>query len=146
MSLELLPIIFVAVRRGVVPAATAGLLYGLLQLGLPGAFVYHPARAALDYPLAFMSLAVAGFVGVRGWRSLALAVALALLARFACHFFSGLIFFAAYAPDWEAPWLHAATYNLPYLVPEGILTMLLLWPLLKAYDAAFPGRGRREAS
>ena len=101
VSLELLPIIFVAVRRGVVPAATAGLLYGLLQLGLPGAFVFHPAQAALDYPLAFMSLAVAGFVDVRGWRSLALAVTLALSARFACHFLSGLIFFAAYAPDWE---------------------------------------------
>jgi thiamine transporter len=146
VSLELLPIIFVAVRRGVVPAATAGLLYGLLQLGLPGAFVYHPAQAALDYPLAFMALAVAGFVDVRGWRSLALAVALALLARFACHFLSGLIFFAAYAPGWEAPWLYAATYNLLYLVPEGVLTTLLLWPLLKAYDAAFPGRGRRAAA
>jgi len=142
VSLELLPIIFVAVRRGVVPAATAGLLYGLLQLGLPGAFVFHPAQAALDYPLAFMSLAVAGFVDVRGWRSLALAVALALTARFACHFLSGLIFFAAYAPGWEASWLYAATYNLLYLVPEGVLTTLLLWPLLKAYDAAFPGRGR----
>ena len=146
VSLELLPIIFVAVRRGVVPAATAGLLYGLLQLGLPGAFVYHPAQAALDYPLAFMALAVAGFVDVRGWRSLALAVALALVARFACHFLSGLIFFAAYAPGWEAPWLYAATYNLLYLVPEGVLTTLLLWPLLKAYDAAFPGRGRRAAA
>ena len=145
VSLELLPIIFIAVRRGVVPAATAGLLYGLLQLGLPGAFVYHPAQAALDYPLAFMSLAVAGFVNVRGWRSLALAVALALLARFVCHFLSGLIFFAAYAPGWEAPWLYAATYNLLYLVPEGLLTAIVLWPLLKAYDAAFPGRGRRAA-
>jgi thiamine transporter len=145
VSLELLPIIFVAVRRGVVPAMTAGLLYGLLQLGLPGAFVFHPAQAALDYPLAFMALAVAGFVDVRGWRSLGLAVALALLARFTCHFLSGLIFFAAYAPAWESPWLYAATYNLLYLVPEGILTTLLLWPLLKAYDAAFPGRGRRAA-
>jgi thiamine transporter len=145
VSLELLPIIFVAVRRGVVPAATAGLLYGLLQLGLPGAFVFHPAQAALDYPLAFMSLAVAGFVEVRGWRTLALAVVLALLARFTCHFLSGLIFFAAYAPEWEASWLYAATYNLLYLVPEGVLTTLLLWPLLKAYDAAFPGRGRQAS-
>jgi len=146
VSLELLPIIFIAVRRGVVPAAAAGLLYGLLQLGLPGAFVFHPAQAVLDYPLAFMSLAVAGFVDVRGWRTLALAVAFALSASFACHFLSGLIFFAAYAPEWEAPWLYAATYNLLYLVPEGLLTTLLLWPLLKTYDAAFPGRGRWAAS
>jgi len=142
VSLELLPIIFIAVRRGVVPGAVTGLLYGLLQLGLPGAFVYHPVQAALDYPLAFMSLAVAGFVDVRGWRSLALAVALALAARFCFHFLSGLIFFASYAPGWESPWLYSATYNLLYLLPEGILTTLLLWPALKAYDAAFPGRAR----
>ena len=142
VSLELLPIIFIAVRRGVVPAATTGLLYGLLQLGLPGAFVYHPAQAALDYPLAFMSLAVAGFVDVRRWRALALAVLLALSARFCFHFLAGLIFFASYAPQWEAPWLYSATYNLLYLLPEGVLTTLLLWPALKAYDAAFPGRGR----
>ena len=73
------------------------------------------------------------------------AVVVALLARFTCHFLSGLIFFAAYAPELESPWLYAATYNLLYLVPEGVLTTLLLWPLLKAYDAAFPGRGRRAA-
>ena len=145
VSLELLPIVFVAVRRGVAPALTAGLLYGLLQLGLPGAYVYHPAQAVLDYPLAFTVLAVAGFVTVRGWRSLAAAVALAIGARFVFHFLSGLIFFATYAPDWEAPWLYAMTYYLLYLVPEGVLTALLLWPLLKAYDAAFPGRGGRAA-
>jgi thiamine transporter len=144
VSLELLPIIFIAVRRGVVPGAVTGLLYGLLQLGLPGAFVYHPVQAALDYPLAFMALGVAGFVDVRGFRSLTLAVFLALAVRFVFHFLSGLIFFAAYAPQWEAPWLYAATYNLLYLLPEGILTALLLWPALKAYDAAYPGRPRRS--
>lgn len=145
VSLELLPVIFIAVRRGVVPGLVTGLLYGLLQLGLPGAFVYHPVQALLDYPLAFMSLAVAGFVDVRGWRSLALAVALALSARLVFHFLSGLIFFAAYAPGWEAPWIYALTYNLLFLVPEGALTVLLLWPALKAYDAAFPGRSGRPA-
>lgn len=33
VSLELLPIIFIAVRRGVAPAIVTGVLYGLLQLG-----------------------------------------------------------------------------------------------------------------
>ncbi len=140
VSLELLPVIFIAVRGGVAPALFAGLMYGLLQLLLPGAFIFHPVQAALDYPLAFMALAVAGFVDVRGWRTLSLAVAMAVGARFVFHFLSGLVFFAEYAPAWEAPWLYSITYNLLYLAPEGLLTVLLLWPLLKAYDAAFPGR------
>jgi len=139
VSLELLPIVFIAVRRGVVPGLAAGLVYGLLQLVLPGAFVYHPLQALLDYPLAFGALATAGFVRVRGFPSLVAAVSVGQAARLVCHFFSGLIFFAEYAPEWEAPWLYALTYNLLYLVPETLLTCVLLWPLLKAYDAAFPG-------
>jgi thiamine transporter len=138
VSLEMLPIVFIAVRRGVVPALAAGVVYGLLQLVLPGAFVYHPLQALLDYPLAFGALAAGGLVAVTGWRSLAAAVALACAARFVCHFLSGLIFFAEYAPEWEAPWLYSITYNALYLVPEAVLTAVLLWPLLKAYDAAFP--------
>lgn len=138
VSLELLPIVFIAVRRGVAPAFTAGIVYGLLQLVLPGAFVYHPAQALLDYPLAFAALAAGGVVAVSGWRSLASAVALACAARFVFHFLSGLIFFAEYAPEWESPWLYALTYNALYLLPEAVLTALLLWPVLKAYDAAFP--------
>jgi thiamine transporter len=124
------------------PALLAGLLYGMLQLMLPGAFIFHPAQVALDYPLAFMAPAVAGFVNVRGWRSLWLAVGLGFSARLVFHFLSGLIFFASYAPAWEAAWVYALTYNLLFLVPEALITALVLWPLLKAYDAAFPGRGR----
>ena len=151
VSLELLPLVFVAVRRGVVPGLTAGLLYGVLQLGLPGAYVLHPLQALLDYPLAFMAVALAGFVpvgpvtGRRGLMQLAAAVAVAGAGRLVFHFLSGLVFFAEYAPHWEAPWLYALTYNLLYLVPEVVLSTLLLWPVLRAYDAAYPGRagGRR---
>ena len=138
VSLELLPVIFIAVRRGVVPGLVTGVVYGFLQLALPGAFVFHPLQALLDYPLAFGALAVGGFVAVTGWRSLAVAVAFACAARFVFHFLSGLIFFAEYAPGWEAPWLYSLTYNVLYLLPEAVLTAVLLWPLLKAYDAAFP--------
>jgi len=151
VSLELLPLVFVAVRRGVVPGLTAGLLYGVLQLGLPGAYVLHPAQALLDYPLAFMAVALAGLVrvgavaGRHGALRLLAAVAVAGAGRLVFHFLSGLVFFAEYAPHWEAPWLYALTYNLLYLVPEVVLSAILLWPLLRAYDAAYPARagGRR---
>jgi thiamine transporter len=140
VSLEMVPLIFIAVRRGFVPGLAGGAVFGALQLILPGAFIYHPLQAALDYPLAYMAVAAAGLVGVRGVKTLALAVTVGSLARLVCHYFSGLIFFATYAPKWESPWLYALTYNLLYLVPEAVITALVLWPLLKAYDAAFPGR------
>ena len=65
------------------------------------------------------------------------AVLLGTGGRFFFHFLSGLIYFASYAPSWEAPWLYAMTYNLLYLVPEAVITAIVLWPLLTAYDAAF---------
>jgi thiamine transporter ThiT len=38
--------------------------------------------------------------------------------------------------------VYSITYNLLYLVPEAVITVVVLWPLLKAYDAAFPAGGR----
>lgn len=157
VSLEMIPILFVAIRRGLGPGVATGAVYGLVQLVLPGAFVYHPLQALLDYPLAFAAVGLAGLVPVRtdvasdaagdrgGWLAEAARAVVALVpavvlgtgARFFFHFLSGLIYFASYAPSWEAPWLYAVTYNLLYLVPEAIVTAIVLWPLLKAYDAAF---------
>jgi thiamine transporter len=139
VSLEMLPIVIVAIRRGVVPGAVAGGLYGLLQLVLPGAFVYHWAQAALDYPLAYAALGAAGLVGVRGWKTLVGAVVAGSAARLIFHFLSGLIFFPTYAPSWEWPWLYALTYNLLFLVPEAAITGVALWPILKGLQAALPG-------
>jgi thiamine transporter len=152
-GLEMLPILFIAVRRGVLPGVVAGGLFGLLQLtGVAGTpYIYHPLQAALDYPLAFAGLGLAGLVpvgklsGTKGVAQLTAAVTVGTGARFVCHFFSGLIFFAEYAPAWEAPWLYSITYNLLYLLPSAVVTALVLWPLVRSYDAAFPDP-RRLAS
>ena len=148
VSLEMLPIVFIAVRRGLVPGVTTGLVYGFVQLtGLAGApFIYHPLQAALDYPLAFAAVGLAGVVPVVGWRSLWAAVAVGSAGRLVFHFLSGLLFFASYAPKWEAAWLYALTYNLLFLVPEALITAVCLWPLLKAYDAATGGGASRGES
>jgi thiamine transporter len=149
-GLEMLPILFIAVRRGVVPGIVAGGLFGLLQLtGVAGTpYIYHPLQALLDYPLAFAALGLAGFVPVGPLDTranvvrLAAAVTAGAGARLVCHVLSGLIFFAEYAPAWEAPWLYSITYNLLYLLPSAVVTALVLWPLLRSYDAAFPDTRR----
>ena len=44
VSLEMLPILFVAIRRGLGPGVATGVVYGLLQLLLPGAFITTRCR------------------------------------------------------------------------------------------------------
>ncbi|HUK76272.1 MAG TPA: energy-coupled thiamine transporter ThiT [Thermoleophilia bacterium] len=164
VSLEMLPILFIAVRRGLVPAVTVGVVYGFVQLLLPGAFLVQPVQVLLDYPLAFGALGLAALVPVPvspvrlNWREirpaparvvpfLALlsgAVVLGVSARFVCHFLSGIIFFGSYAPAGQAVWIYSLTYNLLYLAPEAVLTVVLLALLTVAYDEAGVARGGRS--
>lgn len=140
VTLEMLPLLFLALRRGVGPAVVAGGLYGFIQLLLPGAVLYHPAQVLFDYPLAFAAVGLAGLVRGTTLPRMIAAVGIGCAARFAFHFLSGLIFFASYAPEWAGPWLWSVVYNVTYLVPQAVISAVLLWPLLRAYDAAFPPR------
>lgn len=64
-------------------------------------------------------------------------------AKFLAHLVSGVVFFAAYAPPGESVWVYSAAYNAAYLIPQAMLALLLLPPLLKRLDAASatPQRG-----
>ena len=146
-GLEMLPILFIACAavwcRASSPAASSACCNSAGVAGTP--YIYHPLQAALDYPLAFGALGLAGLVPVGSSVASAAVARLSRRrrpgagARLVFHFLSGLLFFAEYAPGWEAPWLYSITYNLLYLLPSAVVTALVLWPLLRAYDVAFPG-------
>jgi thiamine transporter len=123
VSLEMLPLFVLALRRGVGPGVLAGALYGCVDLVM-NPYIVHPAQVLLDYPLAY------GFVGLSGlwarrWReahargalSLATstvllpALALGALGRYVAHVVSGVIFFAQYAPKGQPVILYSALYN-----------------------------------
>ena len=149
-GLEMLPILFIAVRRGRDPRR--GRRRALRPASVDGRRRHartstthsrrcwttrSPSRPGSRRPRAGGAARPA-----RGVARLVGAVTVGAGARFVCHFLSGLIFFAEYAPAWEAPWLYSVTYNLLYLLPSAVVTALLLWPLLRAYDAAFPDERR----
>lgn len=149
VSLEMFPLILLALRQGPWVGVTAGLVYGLIDILTPPVFAFHPVQVLLDYPLAFAALGLAGLfrptvVGA------VVGAAVAVLARFVCHFLSGVVFFASSAPESWNPYLYSAAYNAAYLVPSLLLAGVVVVVLLRALDAAQPSprqiRHRRPAA
>jgi thiamine transporter len=134
----MVPILVLALRRGPRIGILAGVAFGMVVL-VEEPFIYHPVQFLLDYPLAFGSLGLAGFFRNLRWPLLpSLGVAVGIAGRFLCHFVSGLVFFASYAPAGMNPAVYSAIYNALYLVPELIIsevvTAILVWRgILKMY-------------
>jgi thiamine transporter len=148
ISLEMIPLILLALRQGPLVGIVAGAAYGLLDLAIEP-FVVHPVQLVFDYPLAFGALGLAGFFQptVRG---AVLGTVVAVLARFACHFVSGVVFFASYAPEGWNVYLYSAAYNAAYLVPSLVIALVVVVVLLRALEGAQPSprqvRYRRSAT
>ena len=60
VALTMIPLLFIAQKRGVLIGITAGSIYGVLSALISGV-LYHPASLLLDYILAFGLLGIAGF-------------------------------------------------------------------------------------
>ncbi|MCQ4921838.1 energy-coupled thiamine transporter ThiT [Tissierella carlieri] len=141
---SMIPIILFAIRWGLIPGLAIGSTYGILQFILKPYF-YHPIQFILDYPLAFGLLGLAGIAyyikdknSFKGYLNVFLAVFIGILGRMISHVLSGVVFFAEYAGD-KNPWIYSIEYNAYYLVPELIISCIviaIIWkPLNKAIKA-----------
>ena len=132
----MVPLLFLALRRGAKVGMAAGAVFGIIDVYFEP-FIYNPIQFLLDYPFAFGALGFAGlFRGrVNGsgtapalWSVVAVAVGIG--GRFVCHFLSGLIFFASYAPAGESPAVYSAVYNASYLLPELVISAFVIFVLV----------------
>ena len=133
---SMVPIFIFAFRWGVGPGIATGAIFGLLQLIL-GGWVFSPIQAILEYPVAFGLLGLAGIFSSKVLDKknnhvlgVALGVLLGLGARFICHLLAGVIFFSEYAGT-QNPWIYSLVYQLSYLVPEYIITIVIIYILWK---------------
>ncbi len=142
VSLEMLPLILLALRQGWRVGVLAGGAYGLLNLAV-NPVILHPVQVLFDYPLPFAALGLAGLFPptVRGAM---LGTVTAVAARFACHFVSGVAFFAAYAPEGWNPLVYSAAYNAAYLVPSLLVALFVVVPLLRALSQALPSARQQK--
>jgi len=152
VSLEMVPIMVFALRRGAVPGVVAGALYGLLNYTIDPVPPVHWVQFFVDYPLAHGLVGLAG-LGAAAWRRvktgsrlrgvLAVVVPFALLAagaRFGAHFLSGVVFFGAYAPAGQPVWLYSLVYNASYMVPSALVCAAATAAVLPGLERAVPAR------
>ncbi|MDD3413212.1 MAG: energy-coupled thiamine transporter ThiT [Lachnospiraceae bacterium] len=116
---------FIGYLYGPTIGITTGIAYGLLQLVVEP-YIFHPLQVILDYPLAFGCLGLSGFFMSKK-HGLAIGYVVAVIGRYLCHVVSGYLFFAEYAPENMNPFVYTLYYNATYLVPELILTLILLF-------------------
>ena len=148
ISFAMLPILVLALRRGVGPGIAAGVAFGLVDYYLEPYFLAY-AQVALDYFVAFGAVGLAG-IGSGLYRRTALAsplkaaaqaipfIILGGAARFAAAWLSGVVFFGQNAPAGQPVWLYSALYNLGYIVPSIALCIVGAILVLPSLELAVP--------
>ncbi len=124
---SMVPIIWLSLRRGPKIGLAAGGLYGAIQfVVLP--YAVDPIQVALDYPLAFGVLGLAGFFQ----KQPPLGAYVGITGRFVMHFIAGVVYWAPlYAPELN-PFVYSAVYNGSYLLPELIVSGIIIYFLQKS--------------
>jgi thiamine transporter len=124
---SMVPIVWLGLRRGPKIGLFAGVVYGFIQfIVLP--FFINPLQMLLDYPLAF------GVLGVAGWskKQPVIGAAAGIIGRFILHFVAGVVYWAPlFAPELN-PYVYSAIYNGSYLVPELIVSGIIVYLLQKS--------------
>lgn len=153
VSLDMLPMLVLALRRGLVPGVVTGAIYGLLNYTLDPVQIVYPLQFLLDYAVAYGLVGLAG-IGAAAWKRSAaagrttfalLAIALpagllGVVARFLAHYVSGVVYFGMYAPPGQPVWLYSLLYNGSYMVPSGIACIALTLLILPTLEKAVPAR------
>ena len=117
-------IVLIAYWYGPYVGIMTAVAYGLVQFVIEPIF-YTVPQMLLDYPLAFGALGLAGFFH-RKKHGLQIGYIIGVLGRFLFSTLSGVIFFAAYAPEGMHPLLYSAGYQASYLIPEVLVTLVIV--------------------
>lgn len=138
ISLTMIPIMLIAFRWGLKGGLTVGLITGILQIFITSPHITSPLQGALDYPLAFASIGLAGIFASQIRRAakngnkksltayLIIGAFIGSFARYICHVTSGIVYFASYAPEEMNATLYSFIYNASYMLPSFVLTAVLL--------------------
>lgn len=122
--LSMVFIVLIAYWYGPYVGIMTAVAYGLVQFVMEPIF-YTVPQMICDYPLAFGALGIAGFFNKKKW-GLQIGYVAAVLGRWVFATISGVIFFAAYAPEGMHPLVYSMGYNGSYLLVEAVVTLIVI--------------------
>ncbi len=136
----MVPVVWLALRRGVKIGSLAGVVFGILALLIDvmlvgaGNIIVTPIQVFLEYPVAFGVLGLAGLFYKRSSVSSAiLGVALGVFVKFLLHYLVGAFIWVSvydFPPEW-GQWLWPAVYNGSFLLVEFIISAVIIAILVK---------------
>lgn len=108
-------------RQGII----AGMAYGLLDLIISPS-VIHPIQIFMDYPLAFGAIGIGGLLRKQNL-GIIKGYILGAIGRYIVVVLSGIIFWGMYAPEGFNAVSWSLFYNMTYMLPEAVLTVVILF-------------------
>ena len=146
---SMVPFLLVSYRHGTKWGILVGFANSLLQMLIggiyppvaPGALGYF-AEILLDYLLAYMVLGLSyaffrPFSKSKKLVGVGISSFLCCLLRFICAFVSGFLVWGDVLVDGRAALVYSFGYNLSYLGPESVITVIVLCTLYKVYPKVF---------
>ncbi|MGI5985083.1 MAG: energy-coupled thiamine transporter ThiT [Clostridiales bacterium] len=136
---SMLPLVLIAHRYGTKWGILSALVYSVLQMVLGMKNVQYAPTAlsaagiiVFDYILAYTALGFSAcfnniFADRR--KAIILGIIVTFLARFLCHFISGLLIWEVLFPNelnW-APLIWSLSYNASYMIPEILITSIVAY-------------------
>lgn len=135
VSLTMIPLLYIAIKQGAPSGIIAGVIYGIIS-AICDSCLFHPYSLLLDYIFAFGVLGVVGLFPKR-ILGITLGSIIATIGRFTFHLISGAVLFSEYAPAGQNPWLYSLIYQASYLVPELLITIVVIILLYKKVPKLF---------
>lgn len=143
VSLVMIPIVLMAIRRGPIAGIITGLLVGLLQIvsGLinvtPLSFSFVILQVIFDYLVAYGVVGFAGLLRKQYFNNIAqnkrynlmftivLATFVGSFLRYNIHVITGIFFWGMYADEGQNVVLYSIIYNATYMIPVFLLTAVI---------------------
>ena len=139
ISIAMIPIFITAYKYGLKGGLLTGLITGSLQILWAGGGTVHPVQIILEYPVAYMLVGVAGIFksavnknqGAGKLFYLSLGGIIGGGLRLIIHIIAGIIYFKAYTPDGLNVIGWSVIYNMGYMIPSIIISIVCVIILQK---------------